>query len=141
MVYLLVFLAGVLMAGMQSFNGLLSAYTGMFGTSLIVHVIGGLLLALYILLVLRKPIKLGPMPWYLYSAGFLGMILVAFTSVCVGKLGAAATACLSISGQLGLSVLMDHFGWMGVERVKFQKKRIPCLLLIVCGLVIVNLAS
>lgn len=141
MIYILVFAAGILMSAMQSFNGLLSDYIGLFGTSLSVHVVGGVLLILYIALVLRQRIKLGPMPWYLYSAGFFGLALVAFNSLCVSHIGIALTACLSIAGQLALSILMDHFGWMGVKRVPFQMKRIPCLLLILCGLLLVNFAG
>ena len=138
LIYILVFFAGVLQSGMQSFNGLLQGYAGLFGTSLATHVVGGLLLILYIVLIRRERIRLGPMPWYLYSAGFFGLVLVAFTSLCVSRIGAALTTCLSISGQLILSILMDHFGWMGVKRLRFQAKRLLGLGVILAGLLAVN---
>lgn len=138
LIYILVLTAGLLQSVMQSFNGLLQGYVGLFGTSLMTHLIGGLLLILYILLIRRERIRLWPMPWHLYSAGFLGLTLVACTSLCVSQIGPALTTCLSISGQLVASILMDHFGWMGVQQIRFQKKRICCLLVILAGLLIVN---
>lgn len=67
MIYFLVFIAGLLLACMQSFNGLLSNYIGTYGTSLIVHCIGAVMLLVY-LLIKKERIRLYPMPWYLYSA-------------------------------------------------------------------------
>lgn len=136
-VCLLIFLAGVLQAGMQSFNGVLQGYVGQFGTSLVTHVVGGVLLIGYLLLQ-RKRIRLGPMPWYLYSAGFFGLAQVAGSSLCVMKIGPALTTCLSIFGQLTQSILVDHFGWVGVKRTPFDKKRLPALMTILMGLLIVN---
>lgn len=68
---LMALLAGMLQSGMQSLNGELQAHIGLFGASLTTHMIGGVLLAGYLLL-RRERIRLGPMPWYLYSAGLWG---------------------------------------------------------------------
>ncbi len=43
--FLMALFAGMLQSGMQSLNGELQAYIGLFGTSLTTHVTGGLLLA------------------------------------------------------------------------------------------------
>lgn len=136
--FMFVLIAGILQAGMQSLNGILQSYTGLFGTSLATHLSGGLLLILYIVLIQRERVKLAPMPLHLYSAGFFGLLLVAVTSLCVSQIGTSLTTCLSISGQLVFSILMDHFGWMNSKRVAFQPRRILCLLIILTGLLIVN---
>lgn len=135
MIYLFVFIAGLLLACMQSFNGLLSNYIGSYGTSLIVHLIGALMLLLY-LLIKKEKIKLYPMPWYLYTAGIFGLLLVAFTSISVAAIGASLTTCLSITSQIFCSIVMDHTGAMGLKKMRFQKERIPCLILILFGLAI-----
>ena len=141
MIYFLVFVGGLMLSAMQSINGLLSGYLGLFGTSLAVHVVGGVLLAAFILLVLRQKIRLGPMPWYLYAAGIFGIALVTCNSFCIARLGAALTSCLSIAGQLIFSILMDHFGLLGMRRVRFDKRRLHALALIAVGLVIVTAAG
>lgn len=134
---LMALLAGMLQSGMQSLNGELQAHIGLFGTSLTTHMIGGVLLAGYLLL-RRERIRLGPMPWYLYSAGLWGLTLVAGSSFCVARIGPALTTCMSIAGQLFFSILMDHYGWMGVKRTAFEKKRFPGLLVVALGLLVVN---
>lgn len=135
--FLMALFAGMLQSGMQSLNGELQAYIGLFGTSLTTHVTGGLLLAGYLLL-RGERIRLGPMPWYLYSAGLWGLTLVAGNSFCVARIGPALTTCMGIGGQLFFSILMDHYGWMEVKQVPFERKRIPGLLVAVLGLLVVN---
>lgn len=136
----LVLVAGMLQSAMMSFNGLLSESIGLFGVSLVVHVSGGVLLVVYIFLFVREKITLRGMPWYLYSAGFFGVLLVSVSSYCVGILGAAATTCLSVAGQLFISAVIDHYGWFRVPKVPFSPRRIPCFLLILAGIILLNLS-
>lgn len=139
-VYLLVFLAGALQSAMGGVNGILQGYIGQFGVSLVTHVVGGILLLAYILLH-RQKLKLWPMPWNLYSAGFLGLIQVACTSLCIQKIGPVLSTCLNIAGQLSQSILVDHFGWVGFRRTSFDKRRIPALLIIVAGILVMTLVG
>ncbi len=135
-----VLLAGVFQAAMLSFNGLLAESIGLFGVSLVVHVSGGLLLLLYMLLFIREKITLRGMPWYLYSAGFFGVLLVSVSSYCVGIIGAAATTCLSVAGQLFISAVIDHYGMFGVPKVPFSSRRIPGFLMVLSGIFLLNLS-
>ena len=136
----LVLLAGILQSAMMSFNGLLAESVSLWGVSLVVHASGGILLMLYILLAVRKKVTLRGMPWYLYSAGFFGVLLVSVSSWCVGILGAAVTTCLSVAGQLCMSAVIDHYGMFHVPKVPFSPKRIPCFLMILAGILLLNLS-
>lgn len=133
-------IAGACQSAMASLNGMLSDCVGMFGMSLMVHAIGGILLVLYIKLFVHEKLKLTGMPWYLYSAGFFGIFLVASSSYCIGALGVSVMTCLSVTGQLVISAVIDHFGWFGVPRIPFNKKRITCFIMILAGLILVNIA-
>ncbi|MCI8430801.1 MAG: DMT family transporter [Lachnospiraceae bacterium] len=137
---LLVLLAGILQSAMMSFNGLLAESVSLWGVSLVVHASGGILLVLYILLVVREKITFRGMPWYLYSAGFFGVLLVSVSSWCVGILGAAVTTCLSVAGQLCMSAVIDHYGLFHVPRIPFSPRRIPCFLMILAGIILLNLS-
>ena len=136
----LVLLAGILQSAMMSFNGLLAESVSLWGVSLVVHASGGILLILYILLAVRKKVTLRGMPWYLYSAGFFGVLLVSVSSWCVGILGAAVTTCLSVAGQLCMSAVIDHYGMFHVPKVPFSPQRIPCFLMILAGILLLNLS-
>ena len=136
----LVLLAGILQSAMMSFNGLLAESVSLWGVSLVVHASGGILLILYILLAVRKKVTLRGMPWYLFSAGFFGVLLVSVSRWCVGILGAAVTTCLSVAGQLCMSAVIDHYGMFHVPKVPFSPKRIPCFLMILAGILLLNLS-
>ena len=80
-------LAGACQSAMGSLNRMLTDYVGMFGMSLVVHAVGGILLILYMKLFVHEKLKISGMPWYLYSAGFFGIFLVVTSSYCIGVLG------------------------------------------------------
>ena len=113
-------LAGACQSAMGSLNRMLTDYVGMFGMSLVVHAVGGILLILYMKLFVHEKLKISGMPWYLYSAGFFGIFLVVTSSYCIGVLGVSVVTCLSVTGQLVISAVIDHFGWFGVPRIPFN---------------------
>lgn len=133
-------LAGACQSAMASLNGMISNYLGMFGMSLVVHLIGGGLLILYMKTVAHEKLRITGMPWYLYSAGFFGIFLVVTSSYCISVLGVSFMTCISVTGQLVISAVIDHFGWFGVQRIPFNLKRVPCFALILAGLIILNLS-
>lgn len=133
-------LAGACQSAMASLNGMLTEHVGMFGMSLTVHAVGGILLILYMKVTTKEKLKITGLPWYLYSAGFFGIFLVASSSYCISILGVSFMTCISVTGQLVISAVIDHFGWFGVSRVPFNLRRIPCFLLILAGLIIINLS-
>ena len=95
--------AGACQSAMGSLNRMLTDYVGMFGMSLVVHAVGGILLILYMKLYCHEKLKISGMPWYLYSAGFFGIFLVVTSSYCIGALGVSVMTCLSVTGQLVIS--------------------------------------
>ena len=95
---------------------------------------------MYMKLFVHEKLKISGMPWYLYSAGFFGIFLVVTSSYCIGVLGVSVVTCLSVTGQLVISAVIDHFGWFGVPRIPFNLKRLPCFALILAGLIIITLS-
>lgn len=126
--------AGVLLALMQSCNGMLSSYVGVIGTSFMVHLIGGVVLGGYLLVRSSDELRLRGLPWPWYSAGALGVALVAMISFCMTKLGPGLVICLSIGGQITASILCDAVGWPGGRRIPFRLRRLPGLALMGIGI-------
>ena len=84
--------------------------------ALISFLVGSLALALYVG-VTRTPLpvraQLASVPPWAWLGGVLGAFYVA-SSVIVGpRLGAATLLALVVLGQLGTSLVVDHFGWLG----------------------------
>ena len=71
-------------------------------------------------------------PQYLVG-GVLGAIYVTTVLVTVRSLGAGGVTAATITGQLALSVALDHFGWLGVERDPVSLDRVLGLVLLAAG--------
>lgn len=136
MSYFLLLLGGIFFGLMVSGNAQLASYLNIFEISLIVHIIGAILLLAYIKLVKREKIRLSGAPAYVYTVGFLGVALVATSSFSGVHIGAATVMALSVTGQLAISAVIDHFGWFHTPVVKFKLKRIPAYLMIAAGLIL-----
>ena len=55
-------------------------------------------------------------PWYYLTGGLLGAAYVTSILVTVRTLGAGGVVAATIAGQLALSVVVDHFGLIGVTK-------------------------
>ena len=71
-------------------------------------------------------------PQYLLG-GLLGAIYVTTVLVTVRSLGAGGVTAATITGQLAMSVAVDHFGWLGVERDPVSLDRVVGLVLLAAG--------
>jgi transporter family-2 protein len=51
-----------------------------------------------------------PLPWYAFTTGILGLIIVATIGYVVPRMGAARGFTLILASQFLLAALIDHFG-------------------------------
>lgn len=118
---------------MVSLDGILANHLSLLEVCFFVHGIGAALLLLYILLRGGR-IRLGGAPLYVYFVGLMGIALVASSSFCSSRAGAALTMAVSVFGQMAASALVDHYGMFGVPVVRWSWKKLPPYLLILAGL-------
>jgi transporter family-2 protein len=71
--------------------------------------------------------------WYWVGGGGMGVVVVFAITVVTPEIGATATIGLLIAGQLTMGVLIDRFGWFGVEQVPLHWPRIVGVLLLAIG--------
>ncbi len=72
-------------------------------------------------------------PWIAWTGGLLGAFFVSMTVMLVPRLGVALTFGVVVAGQMVFSVLMDHFGMLGLEQRPATLPRIIGILLILGG--------
>jgi len=77
-------------------------------------------------------------PWYEYTGGVLGFLVVFLAVVLFPRLGAGLTLSLAIAAQLILAVAIDHFGFMGVPEHALTWQRLVGLGLLVGGTALVK---
>ncbi len=71
--------------------------------------------------------------WYYLLGGLLGAAYVSTVLVTVRTLGAGGVTAATIAGQLTISVVADHFGWLGVERDPVNAAKLAGVLLLAGG--------
>jgi bacterial/archaeal transporter family-2 protein len=96
------------------------------------------LIATTILLLLRQSLAgfgeaLHSPWWYWVGGGGMGVVVVFTITVVTPQIGATATIGLLIAGQLAMGVLIDRYGWFGVEQVPLSWPRIVGVLLLAVG--------
>ena len=76
--------------------------------------------------------------WWMWVGGILGAIYVAASSVLVARLGSAVLFALVILGQLVTSVVMDHFGVLGLEKHDISLPRLIGVAMLLAGVVLIR---
>ena len=76
-----------------------------------------------------------PIAWI---GGLLGAFFVTATVVLVPRLGVAMTFSVIIAGQMIVTLVIDHFGLLGVPVKEVSLARIAGILLITVGVVIIR---
>ncbi|QXH44072.1 DMT family transporter [Pseudomonas xanthosomatis] len=77
-------------------------------------------------------------PWWLWVGGVLGALYVAAAAALTPKLGAAGFLLLVVAGQIITSVVVDHFGLMGLAQKPVNLARVLGVLLIIGGVLLVQ---
>ncbi|WP_244168939.1 DMT family transporter [Pseudomonas saponiphila] len=133
----LVILAGMGLSVEAGLLGPLGAQVGHLWATLSIFGVGAALLSLLLLFSGPQP---GPalsqlLRWQLLG-GVLGPIYVVVLTLATPHIGIAMTMIAILSGQVGKSVLIDHYGWFGSARKPLDAERGLALALIVVALIL-----
>ncbi len=77
-------------------------------------------------------------PWWVWTGGLIGAIYVAASLVLISKLGAAFLFALLVVGQMLSSIIVDHYGWLGVPIHTVNPWRILGAGFLVVGVVLIR---
>lgn len=78
------------------------------------------------------------LPAYAWAGGLYGAFFVAAAAFAAPRIGLAFFIGLLIAGQLGVALLLDHLGALGLERQPISAVRIAGVALILAGAVLVR---
>jgi transporter family-2 protein len=115
-------LSGAIMALQGTLNSQLTQKSSLLSSTLAVHIIGTVT-ALAALLIWRSPVakyKWLQIPWYLYLGGILSVAIVALVALSISKIGVCNATTAIIIGQVGIAVIIDHFGFLGVQKIAWN---------------------
>jgi transporter family-2 protein len=131
----LIGLAGGIAVGMQGpLASIMTQRMGPLESSFVVHA-GGALISIIPLLILGGG-KLGQWrsaPWYALCAGFFGLVVLSAVSYAIPRIGVSAAIVSIVAGQILLSALLDHFGWLGAAVRPMDGARLLGLTVVLLG--------
>lgn len=77
-------------------------------------------------------------PLVAWVGGFLGAFFVSVMATVVPKIGVALAFSLAIGGQMLVTLLIDHFGWLGVPEKPINLWRVLGAVFITIGVVLIR---
>ena len=78
--------------------------------------------------------RIGDAPLHVaLGGGLVGALYVGSIVFTVRALGAGGLTAVTISGQLGLAMVIDHFGWLGVEKSSITLVKVSGVVLLALG--------
>lgn len=129
---------GVAIVFQSQFMGLMDKQLGTLESVFITYGSGGLLVALMMLLAKGGNLRAWQsVPWYAYTAGVLGLVIVGVISYIVPRLGLATAFTVMVATQFTLSAVFDQYGFLGAEVHALSVSKLVGLGLLFAGVVLI----
>ena len=77
-------------------------------------------------------------PLWVWMGGLGGAVYVLLAIILAGRLGALLLSAAGIVGQLGASLLIDHYGWFGMPIQRATPARLIGVALLAAGVVLIR---
>jgi transporter family-2 protein len=77
-------------------------------------------------------------PWWIWLGGLGGAVYVLLAILLARRLGAALLSAAGILGQLGASILIDHYGWFGTPVHRISAARALGVVLLAVGIALIR---
>ena len=103
--------------------------------------VGGLALGAAFLLSSPSSVRLSAVtasPLWVWTGGLFGAYYVVAAIVATPRIGPALFFGLLVTGQLVTALILEHFGWLGLERHPLSPGRLLGVLLLIVGAVLIR---
>ncbi len=139
---ILALLAGMMMPTQAAINNRLSTFVdNPVLAAFVSFVVGTAALFVYILIAgipLGNLASLRQATYVSWTGGVMGAFFVASAVILVPKFGVALTFSIIVAGQMAITLVLDHFGFLGVPVKEVSVVRLLGVVLIVAGVVLIR---
>jgi len=80
----------------------------------------------------------GALPWWAWSGGVIGTVMVTTSLFFVPRIGALAWFSVVMTGQVFAALALDHYGWLGTPRQPAHVLRYVGAALLVMGILCIS---
>jgi transporter family-2 protein len=135
-------IAGVLFPLQSGINSQLGVLVGDPGRGALVSFTVGFIVLLIYSFTIRKswpPVsRLVRAPWWIWTGGLYGTVIVATAIILAPRLGAALFISLLVTGQMAGALIFDHFGVVGFETRPINLVRVMGTLMLIGGVFLIR---
>ncbi|WP_044873919.1 DMT family transporter [Pseudomonas sp. LFM046] len=131
------FIAGSFLPLQAGINGQLAKQiSSVMSAALVSFLVGTVALLAVVLMQRELPTldALKGLSWWQWSGGLLGAFFIATAAFAGPRIGALLFMALVLAGQLGMALLLDHFGWAGYREAPVSVGKLAGLVLIIGGI-------
>lgn len=126
--------SGIAITLQGQFMGLLDRSLGTKESVFLTYGSGGLLVTLFMLATRGGNLRAASgLPWYAFTTGILGLVIVGSIGFAVPRLGVARAFTLIVASQFLMAALIDQFGWFGAAMRPIDLTRAVGLLVMLAG--------
>ena len=126
--------AGVAMATQAQLMGHLDRSVGTIESVFLTYGSGAVVIGLIMLA--KRGGNLGEWhiaPWYAYSAGLLGLVIVGCIGYATPRLGLAVTLTIAVATQFTMAAIVHHFGLLGADQQPMDVSKLSGMAAILLG--------
>ncbi|BCB02662.1 DMT family transporter [Bacillus sp. KH172YL63] len=137
-VYIVALLAGASLSIEGAIYGELGKSIGKLESSFYNFFVGTIILSIVLLFLGRGSLSYTfKAPKWQLSGGFLGIIYLTILIISVPIVGVGLSMISVIVGQMVMSMVIEHKGWLGSRQVKMNKEKITAAVLMAISLVLI----
>ncbi len=135
----LAIVGGIAVTVQGQFMGAMTQIMGPKESMFITYASGGILVtALTLAIGASRLSAWRSVPWYAFTAGALGLVIVGTVGYVVPRLGLATGFTIIVAAQFVMAALIDHFGWFGASVRPIDFSRLLGLGLLLAGVWLLN---
>jgi transporter family-2 protein len=114
LVVLAAIVCGIAVAIQAQFTGDMQRQVGTLESTFITYFSGGLIIALVTLAARGGNLAAArSLPWYVWSSGLLGLVIIFTLSLSVGQIGLVPALVIITVSQFVVGAIINHFGLLG----------------------------
>ncbi len=135
----LAIIGGMAVTVQGQFMGVMNQAMGPKESMFITYASGGVIITVIALLTGTSHLQSWrSVPWFAFTAGVLGLVIVGTVGYVVPRLGLATGFTLIVASQFIMAALIDHFGWFGAMVRPIDLPRLAGLALMLAGVWLLN---
>lgn len=135
-------LGGIALSVQSSINGRLGNSVGVIASAWLTFVVGfAISFLLFFFFEPTHDVTLFSAPKWQLSGALFGVVYMLIVVFAVPKIGIAAATVCTISGQLIMSLIIDHFGWLDNTVIPLDSNRYVAILLLMGAITMIYLSN